>query len=73
MANDLQNQGQAMVGDMQGQVNQQQDKFKKKVSQVLIRDGRYQLFRIDAIPTIFISKLLNLGPDKIFEEIYPSL
>ena len=36
MANDLQNQGQAMVGDMQGQVNQQQDKFKKKVSQVLI-------------------------------------
>ena len=36
MANDLQNQGQAMVGDMQGQANQQQDKFKKKVSQVLI-------------------------------------
>ena len=31
MANDLQNQGMGMVGDMQGQMNQQQDKFKKKV------------------------------------------
>ena len=31
MANDLQKQGMGMVGDMQGQMNQQQDKFKKKV------------------------------------------
>ncbi len=31
MANDAQKQGMAVVGDMQGQMNQQQDKFKKKV------------------------------------------
>jgi hypothetical protein len=29
--NDIQNQGMGMVGDMQGQMDQQQDKFKQKV------------------------------------------